>query len=98
MIWRQSQERGGRCRWLLIARSRIWSGWDGVGTAAVTLVGSIAYFTRVACTSTLSKVPLDHFHHRFALITSVLPNHGHFRGSSGLESAPACARACFMFG
>jgi hypothetical protein len=24
-----------------------WSGWDGVGTAAVTLVGSIAYFTRV---------------------------------------------------
>src|ERR1700732_5226519 len=26
---------------------RIWSGWDGVGTAAVTLVGPIAYFTRV---------------------------------------------------
>jgi len=26
----------------------IWSGWDGVGTAAVTLVGSIAYFTRSA--------------------------------------------------
>lgn len=25
----------------------IWSGWDGVGTAAVTLVGPIAYFTRV---------------------------------------------------
>jgi hypothetical protein len=24
----------------------IWSGWDGVGTAAVTLVGPIAYFTR----------------------------------------------------
>ena len=26
---------------------KLWSGWDGVGTAAVTLVGSIAYFTRV---------------------------------------------------
>jgi hypothetical protein len=26
---------------------KIWSGWDGVGTAAVTLVGPIAYFTRV---------------------------------------------------
>ena len=25
----------------------MWSGWDGVGTAAVTLVGPIAYFTRV---------------------------------------------------
>ncbi|MGD0824256.1 MAG: hypothetical protein ABR908_06715 [Terriglobales bacterium] len=25
----------------------VWSGWDGVGTAAVTLVGPIAYFTRV---------------------------------------------------
>ncbi|MGA8066890.1 MAG: hypothetical protein WCA47_06135, partial [Terriglobales bacterium] len=25
-----------------------WSGWDGVGTAAVTLVGPIAYFTRVS--------------------------------------------------
>ncbi len=23
----------------------MWSGWDGVGTAAVTLVGPIAYFT-----------------------------------------------------
>jgi len=29
------------------AAGRIWSGWDGVGTAAVTLVGPIAYFTRV---------------------------------------------------
>jgi hypothetical protein len=26
---------------------QIWSGWDGVGTAAVTLVGPIAYFTRI---------------------------------------------------
>jgi len=34
-------------RWRLIARWKIWSGWDGVGTAAVTLVGPIAYFTRV---------------------------------------------------
>jgi hypothetical protein len=25
---------------------QIWSGWDGVVTAAVTLVGPIAYFTR----------------------------------------------------
>jgi len=29
------------------AGTGIWSGWDGVGTAAVTLVGPIAYFTRV---------------------------------------------------
>jgi len=28
---------------------QIWSGWDGVGTAAVTLVGPIAYFTRACC-------------------------------------------------
>jgi hypothetical protein len=28
-------------------KPQIWSGWDGVGTAAVTLVGPIAYFTRV---------------------------------------------------
>jgi hypothetical protein len=28
-------------------QNRVWSGWDGVDTAAVTLVGSIAYFTRV---------------------------------------------------
>jgi len=26
---------------------RFWSGWNGVGTVAVTLVGSIACFTRV---------------------------------------------------
>jgi hypothetical protein len=25
-----------------------WSGWDGVDTAAVTLVGPIAYFTRIS--------------------------------------------------
>ena len=34
-------------------RRKIWSGWDGVGTAAVTLVGSIAYFTRVVNASRL---------------------------------------------
>jgi hypothetical protein len=31
----------------------IWSGWDGVGTAAVTLVGPIAYFTRAGLTNVL---------------------------------------------
>jgi hypothetical protein len=30
-----------------VEAAEIWSGWDGVGTAAVTLVGPIAYFTRV---------------------------------------------------
>jgi hypothetical protein len=29
------------------ANNADWSGWDGVGTAAVTLVGPIAYFTRM---------------------------------------------------
>ena len=31
-------------------KPEIWSGWDGVGTAAVTLVGPIAYFTRAGVT------------------------------------------------
>ncbi len=30
-----------------LRHDQFWSGWDGVGTAAVTLVGPIAYFTRV---------------------------------------------------
>jgi hypothetical protein len=30
--------------------NRNWSGWDGVGTAAVTLVGPIACFTRAGAT------------------------------------------------
>ena len=32
----------------VILQCKKWSGWDGVGTAAVTLVGPIAYFTRVS--------------------------------------------------
>jgi hypothetical protein len=37
----------------------MWSGWDGVGTAAVTLVGSIAYFTRDSSTiPKLSAIPV----------------------------------------
>ena len=31
-------------------KPEIWSGWDGVGTAAVTLVGPIACFTRAGVT------------------------------------------------
>jgi hypothetical protein len=38
---------GNRAAGFRSPRRRIWSGWDGVGTAAVTLVGPIAYFTRV---------------------------------------------------
>jgi hypothetical protein len=30
----------------MLKSAEVWSGWDGVGTAAVTLVGPIAYFTR----------------------------------------------------
>lgn len=37
-----------------------WSGWDGVGTAAVTLVGPIAYFTRASDWTSKQDAPSDY--------------------------------------
>ena len=42
-----------------------WSGWDGVGTAAVTLVGSIACFTRILLT--IPKSPSAHLQDRLRI-------------------------------
>jgi hypothetical protein len=46
--------------WLPV-RFEIWSGWDGVGTAAVTLVGPIAYFTRIFIPTTANTFPAIHY-------------------------------------
>jgi hypothetical protein len=52
----------------------MWSGWDGVGTAAVALVGPIAYFTRACSTDIVQQITVKQIYRDFKSLKTLLPD------------------------